>query len=51
MDFNEQAKKKYEELLAQKEKIDSEIKPLKKYLEMAGVLKKQTRKRKATQAS
>lgn len=44
-EFTEQAHLRYKELQKEKEKIDTEIKPLKKYLEAIGVLKSQTKKR------
>ena len=42
-DLSEMAKKKYEELLKQKEEIDKELKPLAKYLEAIGELPKKKR--------
>jgi len=45
-EFQEVAKKRYEELLKQREDIDKEITPLKKYLVNVGVIKKQARGRK-----
>ena len=46
MEFKEQAKVKYDELLKQREEIDKELGPLKKYLLELGVLKRQTKPRK-----
>jgi hypothetical protein len=48
--FQDIAKKRYDELLKQREEIDKEIQPLKKYLMNVGVLKKQTRGRKPKKA-
>ena len=45
-EFQTIAKERYDELLKQREEIDKEIAPLKKYLVNVGVLKKQTRGRK-----
>ena len=45
-DFKDVAKKRYDELLKQREEIDKEILPLKKYLVNVGILKKQARGRK-----
>lgn len=45
-EFQEVAKQRYEELLKQREDIDKEIVPLKKYLVNVGVIKKQARGRK-----
>ena len=45
-EFQEIAKTRYDELLKQREEIDKEIAPLKKYLVNVGALKKQTRGRK-----
>ena len=50
-DFNAQAKTKYDELLKQREEIDKELAPLKKYLIQVGVLKRQTRSKKAKPAT
>jgi hypothetical protein len=49
-EFQEVAKKRYDELLKQREEIDKEILPLKKYLVNVGILKKQTRGRKPKKA-
>ncbi len=46
-EFRNVAKKRYEELLKQREEIDKEIVPLKKYLVNMGILKKESRGRKA----
>jgi hypothetical protein len=46
-DFKEIARRRFEELLKQREEIDKEILPLKKYLVNVGVLKKEKRGRKA----
>lgn len=42
-DFKKVAKQKYEELMKQREAIESELKPLARYLKAAGELPKQKR--------
>ena len=42
--FQKSAKKKYEELLKQKEAIESELKPLAKYLAAVGELEKKKKR-------
>ena len=42
-DFVKDAKKKYDDLIKKKEAIESELKPLAKYLEAVGELKKRKR--------
>ncbi len=44
--FGEVAKKRYDELLKQRDEIDKELAPLKKYLQNIGILKKAARGRK-----
>jgi len=46
-DFNSLQMKYYNELLEMKKKVDQELKPLKKYLEAVGLLKREERKKKA----